>query len=290
MSLVLTVPDVGETVAKAMRAGGELTRPIEDSYGHRGATVVDPFGHRWMLQTPLSDVPAVSAPGDVGYAWLSVPSLDRAMAFYTAVLGWSYEPGSSPAGRQVSGRTPPLGLAGGADRPVLSCSYGVADVDAAVERVRAAGGTATGPQDRPYGRAADCVDDQGVGFALHEVTGSGRRPPPNGATPGDLSYLTLEVVDSARARAFYGAVLGWTFSPGTVADGWAVDGVVPMTGMHGGNTEAAAVPMWKVDDVSAAVERVRAAGGTATDPERQPYGTTAECTDDQGTRFYLGDA
>ena len=96
VSLVLTVPDVGDTVAKAMRAGGELTRPIEDSYGHRGATVVDPFGHRWMLQTPLSDVPAVSAPGDVGYAWLSVPSLDRAMAFYTAVLGWSYEPGSSP--------------------------------------------------------------------------------------------------------------------------------------------------------------------------------------------------
>ena len=75
-----------------------------------------------------------------------------------------------------------------------------------------------------------------------------------------------------------------------MTDGWAVDGVVPMTGMHGGHAEAAAVPMWKVDDVAAAVERVRAAGGTATDPERQPYGTTAECTDDQGTRFYLGDA
>ena len=53
---------------------------------------------------------------------------------------------------------------------------------------------------------------------------------------------------------------------------------------------AAVVPMWKVDDVAAAVERVRAAGGTATDPERQPYGTTAEGTDDQGVRFYLGDA
>jgi uncharacterized protein len=50
------------------------------------------------------------------------------------------------------------------------------------------------------------------------------------------------------------------------------------------------VPMWKVDDVAAAVERVRAAGGTATDPERQPYGTTSEATDDQGVRFYLGDA
>jgi predicted enzyme related to lactoylglutathione lyase len=47
--------------------------------------------------------------------------------------------------------------------------------------------------------------------------------------------------------------------------------------------------MWRVDDIDAAVERVRRAGGTATDPERQPYGTTSTCTDDQGTRFYLGD-
>ena len=47
--------------------------------------------------------------------------------------------------------------------------------------------------------------------------------------------------------------------------------------------------MFAVDDIAAAVERVRAAGGTATDPERQPYGTTSDCTDDQGLRFYLGE-
>jgi predicted enzyme related to lactoylglutathione lyase len=157
-----------------------------------------------------------------------------------------------------------------------------------VERVRAAGGTGTA-EDRPYGTAADCVDDQGVSFSLHEA-GIGVRPPANGAGPGDLSYLTLEVVDSARARAFYGAVLGWSFEPGSVSDGHAPRGVTPMTGMHGGNAVHTAVPMWKVADVAAAVDRVRAAGGTATDPERQPYGTTSECTDDQGIRFYLGDA
>lgn len=283
VSLVLTVPDVGETVAKAVYAGGELIRPLYDDYGSRNATVLDPFGHRWMLQTPLSELPPAYAAGDVGYAWLSVPSLDRAMAFYTAVLGWAYEPGSSPAGRQVRDRTPPLGLAGGAARPVLSCSYGVDDVAAAVERVRAAGGRSSEPEQRPYGRAADCVDDQGVAFALHEVGGAGSRPPANGATAGDLSYLTLEVVDEAATRAFYGAVLGWTFT-----DRGDPEGIVPMTGISGGHAAAAAVPMWRVDDVAAAAERVRAAGGTATDPERRPYGITAECTDDQGTRFYLG--
>jgi hypothetical protein len=48
------------------------------------------------------------------------------------------------------------------------------------------------------------------------------------------------------------------------------------------------VPMYRVGDVVTAVDAVRGAGGTATDPERQPYGITATCTDDQGTRFYLG--
>ena len=133
------------------------------------------------------------------------------------------------------------------------------------------------------------MDDQGTVFALHRA-GSGPRAPENGARPGDLSYLTLEVVDSARFRTFYGAVLGLGFEPGRVEDGWAVPGVSPMTGISGGHATGGVVPMWKVDDVTAAVRRVRAAGGTATDPERQPYGTTAECTDDQGVRFYLGDA
>ena len=32
-----------------------------------------------------------------------------------------------------------------------------------------------------------------------------------------------------------------------------------------------------------------AAGGTATEPHREPYGVMAECTDDQGTRFSLGE-
>jgi predicted enzyme related to lactoylglutathione lyase len=46
--------------------------------------------------------------------------------------------------------------------------------------------------------------------------------------------------------------------------------------------------MWSVADIEDAVAAVRAAGGTATDPERQPYGSTSDCTDDEGLRFYLG--
>jgi predicted enzyme related to lactoylglutathione lyase len=135
----------------------------------------------------------------------------------------------------------------------------------------------------------DCVDDQGTEFALWEIDGSAERPPANGRRAGDLSYLTLQVVDSAKARAFYGAVLGWTFDPGRVPDGWQVEEVVPMVGLRGGHERARVVPMWRVDDIEQAVAAARAHGGTATDPQPQPYGRTSECTDDQGSHFYLGD-
>jgi len=45
--------------------------------------------------------------------------------------------------------------------------------------------------------------------------------------------------------------------------------------------------MFAVPDVRAAVARVREAGGTATDPAFAGYGTSADCTDDQGAPFWL---
>jgi predicted enzyme related to lactoylglutathione lyase len=61
-----------------------------------------------------------------------------------------------------------------------------------------------------------------------------------------------------------------------------------MTGLAGGHERSCIVPMYRVDDIAAAVVRVRATGGQSTDPQQQPYGISAECEDDQGTRFYLG--
>ena len=229
--------------------------------------------------------------GDIGYASLWVPNVERAAAFYSTVLGWHYGAGSGPGGRQVEGQSLHHGLWGGEPRSTLFLCFAVDDVDAAIARVRAAGGTAEEPAVAPYGRVAGCVDDQGVRFAVYLPPGGpapGGAPAPNGTRQGDLAYVTMEVVSSARARAFYSSVLGWQFTPGRVDDGWQVQGTVPMVGLHGGDARATTVPMYRVDDIEAAVARVRTAGGRATDPERQPYGTTSECTDDQGTRFYLG--
>lgn len=226
--------------------------------------------------------------GDVGYAWLSIPDVERAVAFYGAVLGWRAAPGSDPQGRQVLDRAPHLGLHGGNLRSTLNCCYAVEDVLRAVERVRAAGGRAGEPQPAPYGLVADCVDDQGTVFALYQPpSGVGTGPPAAaGEGEGDLVYVTYEVEDSAKARAFYAQVLGWAFTAGSVEDGWQVVG--GSGGLQGGHPQATTLPMWRVSDLAAAVERVRAAGGTATDPATRPYGAESECADDQGTRFYLG--
>lgn len=240
-----------------------------------------------MTETSATTRPATAyRHADVGYAWLSVPDLDRALAFYETVLSWTVTAGGDSQGRQVTGRSPHLGLHGGAARGTLHCSYAVEDIEAAIERVRAAGGRAGEPSRAPYGLMAGCTDDQGTVFALYQPPdGVGSDPPATGGH-GDLVYTTFEVVDSARARAFYGAVLGWRFTPGGVEDGWQVEGV--MAGLQGGHPRATTLPMWRVDDLGAALEQVRAAGGEAGEPQTRSYGLEALCADDQGTRFYLG--
>ena len=291
VTLHITVTDVDAVTARAVEAGAVLDRPPADYPYGRNAVLVDPFGHRWMVASePVEPGAWQPRHGDVAYVSLWVGDVERAATFFSAVLGWTYGPDSEVQGRQVSGVTPRHGLWGGHESPTLFLCFAVDNVVAAVERVRAAGGEAGETRSEPYGLVADCVDDQGVSFALVEVPppGGGRRPAARGRH-GDLAYVTMEVLDSRAARAFYGSVLGWRFTPGRVEDGWGPEDVVPMFGLVGGQERATIVPMYHVDDIAAAVERVRAAGGTATDPERQPYGRTSTCADDQGTRFYLGE-
>lgn len=56
-ALNLYVPDVDDTVRRAAAAGAVVQRPPEDeSHGSRQATLVDPFGVRWMLATHLRTI------------------------------------------------------------------------------------------------------------------------------------------------------------------------------------------------------------------------------------------
>jgi uncharacterized glyoxalase superfamily protein PhnB/predicted enzyme related to lactoylglutathione lyase len=294
VTLHLEVQRVDETIQRALAAGAREERATATHEYGRNGVIRDPFGHRWLI-SGSSSTPSIEErqfqQGDIGYVSLWVPDLARATTFFSTVLGWTYGPASGPQGRQVEGRGVHHGLWSAEGYSTLFLCFAVGDLATAVARVRSSGGTAGEPHLEPYGLIADCTDDQGIRFALFEppsgLTGGAPRLP-NGARHGDLAYVTMEVVDSDGARAFYGEVLGWRFSAGRATDGWQVDDVAPMVGLSGGHETATTVPMYRVDDIAATVALVREAGGRSTEPEVQPYGITADCRDDQGTRFYLG--
>jgi uncharacterized glyoxalase superfamily protein PhnB len=286
VSLMLHVADTDDALEKARVRGAEVAREPYENYGARNATIIDPFGHRWMLSGPAIGTTSQIQHGDIGYVSVWTPDADRAAAFYGRVLGWTYDRNT----HQVTNTAQPIGIFSVPGTPTLFCCYAVADLQAARQTVADAGGELDEVQQFDFGAVLGATDPTGRAFAVYQLADGQRRPELNGAGPGELSYVTYEVDDSAGFRSFYGRVLHWTFEPGRIDDGWQVVGSHPMAGVAGGNDRQVTVPMWTVADIDAAVDLVRQAGGTVIqEPSQQPYGRTAECTDDQGGRFYLGE-
>ena len=171
VSLVLTVPDVDDAVRRVVDLGGTLERePADQPYGRVGV-VVDPYGHRWMLQRPLAGEEAGGPrPGDTVYLTLQVPDGARARDFYEAVLGWSIDHGRVEDGWQVGNVTPMVGIHGGThDHLGAVPMYAVDDIEVAVAAVTTAGGLAGEIEEQSFGRSALCRDDQGLPFWLGQL-------------------------------------------------------------------------------------------------------------------------
>jgi predicted enzyme related to lactoylglutathione lyase len=285
VSLMLAVADTDAALERARTGGADVQREAYESHGSRSAAIIDPFGHRWMLSGPMTGAATIQH-GDVGFVSVWTPDEDRAKAFYGHVLGWTYQPGS----HRVAKAGLHAGVFAGDGSPDLFCCYAVTDVAAARQSILSGGGQVGDVDEREFGLVVDATDPWGTAFAVYQPTPGQPRPALNGVGPGDLSYLTYEVADSAAFREFYGRVLGWTFEPGRIDDGWQIAQAHPMAGVAGGSTSNAAVPMWIVAAIDTAIARVREAGGMVIDePSQQSYGKSALCTDDQGSRFYLGE-
>jgi PhnB protein len=57
VSLLVYVEDVDAVFARAIAAGAENQRPVDDQfYGDRSGTLVDPFGHVWTIATHQRDM------------------------------------------------------------------------------------------------------------------------------------------------------------------------------------------------------------------------------------------
>jgi uncharacterized glyoxalase superfamily protein PhnB len=170
-SLHLQVDDVDSTVRLAREQGAAVERePGDQPYG-RVAVIIDPFNHRWMLNTPPPGATRIR-PGDVGYVTIAVPDDQRARDFYGAVLGWRFQPGTVPGGWQVSDTQPPIGLSGGSGSSEVQLCYRVTDIEAATRRVREHGGQVAEIERKPYGLLVECVDDQGMTFQLWQPPGA----------------------------------------------------------------------------------------------------------------------
>jgi uncharacterized glyoxalase superfamily protein PhnB len=164
-SLHLRVPDVDAVVAKARRTGATVEREPADQFYGRNAVIVDPFGHRWLLNRLPGDATRLRQ-GDIVRVSMVTPDADRAREFYEAVLQVPFTAGGTP-GAWAAETEPAFGMWSPPEvEPEVQPCFRVDDIDAAVTRVRGAGGLA-GQVDRgPHGLLAECEDDQGAHFQL----------------------------------------------------------------------------------------------------------------------------
>jgi predicted enzyme related to lactoylglutathione lyase len=110
---------------------------------------------------------------------------------------------------------------------------------------------------------------------------------------GEVSFFELGVEDAERGRAFYEGLFGWAFGRGPHG-GHTIETGNVAGGIHGGDRGAAPYLFFRVDDMDAALDRVRALGGTVEDMDVegdeesvQRHGRFKLCRDDQGSPFGL---
>ena len=111
---------------------------------------------------------------------------------------------------------------------------------------------------------------------------------------GELAFFELGVEDADRGRAFYEGLFGWSFERGPSGQGWAIGAPGTPGGMHAGDPGAAPYVFFAVDDMDAAIARVRELGGTIEEMDVKGdadsvarFGRFKLCRDDQGSPFGL---
>ena len=112
---------------------------------------------------------------------------------------------------------------------------------------------------------------------------------------GELAFFELGVGDAARGRAFYEGLFGWTFTPGpSGGEGAMIDTPTVPGGIHGGDPGAAPYVFFRVEDIDAAMARVRELGGQIEEMDvegdadsQAQHGRFKLCRDDQGSPFGL---
>ena len=241
-------------------------------------------------------------------SWVSLLAHDPGAAqdFYGPLLGWSFEaPREQPRGYVVA-EAQGVQVAGIGPLPsrgrftaTWTTFFGVADLDAAVARVRERMGTVgAGPISAWAGRIALATDPDGAVFGLWQGEAGPARELPR---PGAPTWAEL-ATDAFAAALFYGDVLDWAgHDPEHLDMAWEHERVVlrvdgkEAAALRTADERTAALPVrphwhlsFAVDDLHRALVRaVRLGAVLASAPVSTPYGGTAELYDPEGAPFSL---
>jgi len=186
VSLHLEVADVDALHARSVERGATSERaPADQAHGARSATIIDPYGHRWMLSqqiasptleeidaaTPgftVTGAPAAagraSRPIQLGYYTIHTDDIATAAAFYSRLFGWSVDPESG----HVDNCDLPFGFENQYPEGGYHLWMTVDDPEPLLARLAELGGTVVADVEYASGRGIECRDDQGHRFDLHQ--------------------------------------------------------------------------------------------------------------------------
>jgi predicted enzyme related to lactoylglutathione lyase len=241
------------------------------------------------------------------FAWydLAVEDLPAAVAFYTAVLGWTAKP-MTMEGMDFTmfhaGAVPVAAVRALGDLPTGAALgwrgfIGVDDVGAMAEQAVAARAVLRHGPVGSAGRQFAVLDDpQGARFAVCTRFGEDDAPVMN-ITPGHVGWRELASPDPEAAFSFYAGLFGWTKD--TAMDMGEM-GVYQLIAVDGGDGMGAIMPVppagkagwgyyFATEALDAAMARVNAAGGQVVHGPHPVPGEVwiAQCVDPQGAGFSL---
>jgi predicted enzyme related to lactoylglutathione lyase len=200
------VADVAHVTDEVQRLGGKIYVPPTETNIGRISVVADietaSLGLIDEVQPRRGDPDDLDQPGHVGWRELLAVDPDKAFAFYGKLFGWQKaeaEAGAMDSYRLISTGDQTIGgIFAKREREPFSFwlyYFNVEDVDAAIKRVKDAGGRIfEGPMELPGETwVARCVDPQGATFAIQgKRSGPGHRQGPTAeirwsAVWGDIS-------------------------------------------------------------------------------------------------------
>ena len=105
---------------------------------------------------------------------------------------------------------------------------------------------------------------------------------------GTVTFIEMGTGDTGLTSQFFSKLFGWQFQTmGDTGNGW-FESPGGRIGLHSNDPGWEMVPYFKVSDLEAAMEQVRALGGETEDiATAEGFGRFSNCKDPQGMRFGL---